>query len=505
VKQNSNNKVIFCDKPKIVILEDDKGLSLSLKLFLEKSLNAEVIVFNDGKSFIDRFVNSSKKIEGGFCLLADVSLGDGHDGLFLLDLLSDTGLNFFSIVMTGFASVETAISATKKGVFHYLTKPFDLEDLNRLIVDGFAKKLRTIIHNVNVIKYSQKESNAELSMKEVDHSLVQLPTITEDDYFEGLVGRTDKMQQIFERVKKIAQLNSPVLITGEAGTGKEVLAQAIHHLSVRSDNGGKLTSINCRAIPEDLLESELFGHTEGAFTGAISNREGRFAIANKSSIFIDQIDETNLELQQKIVDLCIRKSILPLGAKESLPIDVRLMAASNKNLEESVELRKFSKELFYELNVFPIHVPPLRERKGDIPLLISFFLKKYVSADKSNMIRFTQSAFDQMASYIWPGNVRELEQTVEKLVVQKGGSIITIADLPNEIYQGNPLTNRTYKDLFELPEEGVMLKNILSDIENSLIIQALDRTKGNKNRASQLLGLNRTTLIEKIKKKQLLS
>ncbi len=495
----SDQKILFCDKPQIVVLEDDKALSTSIKLFLEKSLNAEVLVFNNGTDFLENFVNNPSTEP--FCLLADISLGAGHDGLFLLDLLSEKKVRFFSIVMTGFASIETAISATKKGVYQYLTKPFELDNLNKLIIEGFAQKLRIIVKNQKFIEASNVTTSISNQLNE-EKVKVSLPEVTDEDVFCSMIGRSTKMSLVFDRIRKVANSTSTVLVTGESGTGKELVAKGIHQLSRRKTL--PFVSINCGAIPRDLLESELFGHVKGAFTGAISNRKGKFELANESSIFLDEIGDMPLVLQVKLLRVLQSRQVEPVGSCKVVEINTRVIAATHRNLEEEVAEGRFREDLFYRLNVIPIQIPSLRERKEDIPLLISFFLKKYVSADNSNMVQFSQDAFDLLMSYNWPGNVRELENVIERLVILKGGSTIVPADLPTKIFKGNPLSNRTYKTLFDLPEEGVQLKQVLSDIEDSLIIQALDRTKGNKNKASKLLGLNRTTLIEKIKKKGLL-
>ncbi|MCB9092618.1 MAG: sigma-54-dependent Fis family transcriptional regulator [Halobacteriovoraceae bacterium] len=494
----NDQKIIFCDRPYIVILEDDRALSSSIKIYLEKFLNAEVLVFHNGTDFLEKFVNNP--LDEPFCLLADISLGAGYDGLFLLDLLNEKKTKFFSIVMTGFASIETAITATKKGVYHYLTKPFELENLNKLVIEGFAQKLKTIIKDQKLIEDSS--SLSPLHSLTSEKLKTSLPEVTDEDVFASMIGRSTAMKLVFDRIKKVAKSKSTILITGESGTGKELVAKAIHQLSQSSENS--LVSINCAAIPRDLLESELFGHVKGAFTGAVSNRKGKFELANNTTIFLDEIGDMPVVLQVKLLRVLQSRQIEPVGSCKVFEINTRVIAATHKNLEDAVREGSFREDLFYRLNVIPITIPALRDRKEDIPLLISFFLKKYVSADRSNMIEFSTDAFNLLLSYNWPGNVRELENVIERLVILKGGAVIMPQDLPTKIFKGNPLTNLTYKSLFELPEEGVLLKKILSDIEDSLIVQALEKTKGNKNKASKLLGLNRTTLIEKIKKKNLI-
>ena len=261
--------------------------------------------------------------------------------------------------------------------------------------------------------------------------------------------------------------------------------------------------MNCGAIPGELLESELFGHVRGAFTGAISTRKGRFELAQGGTIFLDEIGDMPTLLQVKLLRVLQERIIEPVGSNENIGIDVRVIAATHRDLEKAVAEGKFREDLFYRLNVIPIRMPALKERREDIPLLISHFLDRFVSADRSNEISFAPITMDLLMGYDWPGNVRELENVIERLVILRGGNEILPEDLPAKIFRSNPLATHHYKTLFDLPELGVDLKQILSDIEDSLIMQAMNRTRGNKNQASKLLTLNRTTLIEKMKKKNL--
>ncbi len=482
--------------PPIIIVEDDKLLGLSLKKYLEQTLKLDVQLFTSSEDLLMNFARIHPK-DAPFCLVTDISLEQGSDGLLLIDILKDKGFEFVSIVMTGFASIETAIAATKKGVFHYLTKPFELENLKKLIIQALQTKLMTVLPREIV---TAGEGVFESSRPKVP-SRLRLDRPTVEDSFQGMIGRSRAMRDVFERIEKVARTDSTILITGPSGTGKELVAGAIHKLSSRGAKNR--ISVNCGAIPAELLESELFGHIKGSFTGAISNRKGRFELAQNGTIFLDEIGDMPQLLQVKLLRVLQERVIEQVGSSETMPIDVRVIAATHRDLDKSVLEGKFREDLFYRLNVIPIKMPALKERREDIPLLISHFLDRFVSADRSNEISFAPLTMDLMMGYDWPGNVRELENVIERLVILRGGYEILPEDLPAKIFRSNPLATQQYKTLFELPDLGVDLKQILSDIEDSLILQAMNRTRGNKNQASKLLTLNRTTLIEKMKKKNL--
>lgn len=478
-------------KPKIIIVEDDAVLGLSIQKYLSRVLNCNVFHYYTAEDCLQAILPLGKSEP--FCLVTDISLGNGSDGLWLIDTLQEKDLNFVSIAMTGFGSIETAILATKKGVFHYLTKPFELENLRDLVIQAISKKLKiNISSNERVIVPVKKRSEL---------GKIELEKPSKEDLFCGMIGRSRVMKNVFERILKVAESDSTVLITGPSGTGKELVAGAIHNLSKRKDENK--VNVNCGAIPGELLESELFGHIKGAFTGAISNREGRFDKADKGTIFLDEIGDMPALLQVKLLRVLQNKQIEPVGASSTIDVNVRVISATHRDLEKAVAEGKFREDLFYRLNVIPVHIPPLKERREDIPLLVSHFVDRFVSADRSNEISFSEEAIDLILGYDWPGNVRELENVIERLVILRGGNMIQSEDLPAKIFRHNPLSTNFYKNIFELPKDGVNLKKILSEIEDSLIIQALERTDGNKNQASKLLTLNRTTLIEKMKKKVL--
>ena len=476
----------------IFIVEDDKTLGIAIKKYLEKIFNLPVRYYLSPSELLSDISSDNQK-NIPFCLVTDITFDEsGADGLLLIDILKERNLNFVSIAMTGFASVQTAISATKKGVYHYLTKPFQLDVLANLIRDEVKIKLGfDIVSDVEIGKISRVSAFT---------SKFKIESPKEEDIYQGMIGRSQIMQDVFNRIKKVAQSDSTVLITGESGTGKELVADAIHQLSNRVNK--KMVSVNCGAIPGDLLESELFGHVKGAFTGAISNRKGRFETANKGTLFLDEIGDMPLLLQVKILRALQTREVELIGSNDLVKIDVRIITATHRNLEKAVLNGDFREDLFYRLNVIPFKIPPLKERKEDIPLMISYFLSKFVSADGRNHLEFSDDALDCLISYPWPGNVRELENLIERLVILKGGSILNVSDLPAKFFQH--WGEKTYKNLVDLPDVGLDLKDLLSEVENSLIFQALDRTNGNKNRASKLLQINRTTLIEKMKKKGLI-
>jgi DNA-binding NtrC family response regulator len=488
--------------PDIYLVEDDQVFGKTLKKFLEKQLHLTVTYFSSPSEcllYVDnKFGSTSVESRTPFVLISDISFDDGGaDGLLLVDLLKEKGHKFESIVMTGFASIETAITATKKGVLHYLTKPFELEVLSDLIVKAVTNKLG---FGKEIFEYSRVEVNA----GKTDNPIFQkfkIEAPKEDDIFCGMIGRSRQMREVFERIKKVAASDSTIFINGPSGTGKELIANAIHQLSQRKEHG--MVSVNCGAIPGELLESELFGHEKGAFTGAISNRKGRFELADKGTIFLDEIGDMPLLLQVKLLRVLQARVIERVGSTTVTPIDVRIVTATHRDLEKSVSDGDFREDLYYRLNVIPIKVPALAERREDIPLLLSYFLSRFVSADGRNSIEFDDEALELLMTYDWPGNVRELENLIERLVILRGGSVIRPSDLPAKFLQHRPSALYACDNTIDLPESGIDLKRTLSSIEDSLITQALMKTGGNKNQASKLLHLNRTTLIEKMKKKGL--
>jgi len=322
-----------------------------------------------------------------------------------------------------------------------------------------------------------------------------------------LVGDSPAIQNVFRTIEKVSQTDSTVLIVGESGTGKELVARAIHENSPRASR--PLVTVNCGAIPAELLEAELFGHVKGAFTGATQNRQGRFELAHGGTLFLDEVGELPLHLQVKLLRVLQIRQFESVGSSKTVEVDVRIIAATNRDLEDAVSKREFREDLYYRLAVIPVKIPPLRDRKADIPLLVNHFVQEFNQVTGHTVEPLTGEIMTALVSYDWPGNIRELENLMERLVILKGQGTVDLGDLPHRIFQkyaeGRPQGDGALSEWefprMVLPTSGVDLKAIVDAFENHLVDQALARTGGNKNRASELLQMNRTTLVEKLRKR----
>jgi DNA-binding NtrC family response regulator len=405
-------------------------------------------------------------------VLADVKM-PGINGLELVRQIHEFAPDLPCIVITGYGGAEQSVEALRAGAFWYLEKPFEqqhLDAVRRLVEQaielGRLKVENRMLHNQLRTKYR----------------------------FENIVGNSPALRAVLDVVAKVADTDSTVLVTGESGTGKELIARAIHYNSRRADR--MFVTVNCGAIPEELLESELFGHVRGAFTNAVSHREGRFAVAHGGTIFLDEIGDMSPNLQVKLLRVLQDRTFEPVGSSKTISVDVRVLAATNQDLEVAIRERRFREDLFYRLNVIPIEVPPLRERRDDIPLLVHHFLET-ASRERGRAVpTLSPEAEALIAAYAWPGNVRELENVVERIVVLCSEDEIGAADLPPALRRAPAPTAAAA----QLPATGLSFRGAVEDFETDLILQALEQTHWNKNRAAQLLGLNRTTLLEKIKK-----
>lgn len=408
-------------------------------------------------------------------VLVDLKLPDG-DGLELMTELKAVHPSTTFIVLTGFATIEIAVEATRRGAYHFITKPFNLDEVINIVQKVLShKNLETENHQLRSALHKQYK-------------------------FDNIIGQSEKIIEVLDMVERVAESDSTVLITGESGTGKELIAKAIHYNSQR--NKSPFIPINCGAIPGELLESELFGHVKGAFTGATQNRIGRFELAENGTIFFDEIGDMSANLQVKLLRVLQDRKFEPVGSTKTISSNVRVIAATNIDLDKAVENGSFREDLFYRLNVIPIKVPALRERVSDIPLLINHFITKFNQNKKEPITGISQDALEILCCYNWPGNIRELENLMERLAIIKRSGVIDTLDLP-EKYRTPSSKVILDPNQIQIPDSGMDFNSAVNNYENALILQALEKTGWNRNQAAHLLRLNRTTLVEKIKKKGL--
>jgi DNA-binding NtrC family response regulator len=401
----------------------------------------------------------------------------GIDGSAVIDAAVGRYPDIIVIVVTGYGTVKDAVEAIKRGASDFVNKPFQIDELLHAL--GSALEQRRL-----------KSENAYLRAQ-----------LEERYRFEGVVGKGRAMSRVFQLLETVAPTGSTILITGETGTGKEVVARAIHHNSPRRMN--RFVALNCAAIPETLLEAEMFGHVRGAFTGAVGNRQGRLEQAHKGTLFLDEVGTMSTALQTKLLRVLQEREFERIGDTHTTKVDVRIIAATNSDLARLVADGQFREDLFYRLNVIPVQLPALRERKEDIPLLVQHFLDRFraeglAAGQQRPPVTVAQDAMRRLMGYAWPGNVRQLENAIERAVaISTGRPQIDVADLPVEIQQTQ---DATLPSAVDLPEEGVDLDAFVMRIERELIERSLERTGGNKGRAAKLLNLKRTTLVEKLKR-----
>jgi two-component system response regulator PilR (NtrC family) len=395
----------------------------------------------------------------------------GMDGIAALEELKKLDEELPVLMITAFASVETAISAMKRGAFDYITKPFKNDEV--LVVVRNAVERRQL----------RAENTALRQSLQAQHQ-----------NFAGIIGRSPRMKQVFDLIIQAAPSRSTILITGESGTGKELVARAIHSHSSRSDRA--FVTVNSGNLPSDLLESTLFGHVKGAFTGAVYPKKGLCDLADKGSIFFDEIGNIPVETQAKLLRVMQEREFMRLGGMETIKVDVRIIAATNCDLKEMVEDGRFREDLFYRLHVISIYLPPLRERKEDIPVIAHHFLAKYSEENRKPGLELTAAALDLLMEYDWPGNVRELENVVERAVVLATGSRID-TDLIPENVRSSP---RFHIPRFVVPPEGISFKDVITNVEKRLIEETLEAAGGVQKKAAELLKIKPTTLNEMIKR-----
>jgi DNA-binding NtrC family response regulator len=407
-------------------------------------------------------------------IITDLRL-PGVDGAAVVEAAVQRYPDIVAIVVTGYGTVKDAVEAIKRGAWDFVSKPFQIDELLH-VLDSALEQRR--LRSENAYLRAQLEQRYRL---------------------EGIIGKSPAMKRLFHLIETVAATNSTILITGETGTGKEVVARAIHQSSSR--RGNRFVALNCSAIPESLLEAELFGHVRGAFTGAVGNRQGRLEQAHKGTLFLDEVGTMSTALQMKLLRVLQEREFERVGDSNTTKVDVRVIAATNSDLAQMVAEGEFRQDLYYRLNVIPVKLPPLRERKEDIPLLVQHFLSAIRSpSDPSTAKTVSQEAMRRLMAYAWPGNVRQLENTVERTVAFSAGrSQIDESDLPPEMLVAEAAPAAS---VVTLPESGMDLDAFISDIERELIERSLERTGGNKGQAARLLNLKRTTLVEKLKRLQ---
>jgi two-component system response regulator PilR (NtrC family) len=401
--------------------------------------------------------------------IVDVMLPD-RSGIDVLDELKKSDPELVVVMITAFASVETAIEAMKRGAFDYVTKPFKNDEVRVVVANGM-KQRRLVDEN--------------RTLKEALHDRQR---------FDVLVGKSSRMQEVYSLIQQVAPSKSTVLITGESGTGKELVARAIHDYSTRKQK--QFVPVNSGSLPPDLLESNLFGHVKGAFTGAVSPKKGLFEIADEGSIFLDEIATVPLETQAKLLRVIQEKEFMRLGGVDVIRVDARIIAATNTDLKALVEAGAFREDLYYRLNVINIFLPPLRQRKDDIPLLAQHFLKKYGDENGRPGLSIASDAVQSLLDYDWPGNVRELENVIERAVVLADGPVIGRRLIPEHVRSGQSFR----LPQVVVPEEGISFRDVITGFEKRLIESSLKTSGGVQKKAAQLLGLKPTTLNEMIKR-----
>jgi DNA-binding NtrC family response regulator len=458
----------------ILLVEDEAPLREAVaEQLTDRGFHVEQA--SSGEEAIDRLAAFAFDI-----VITDLRLGSGADGTAVLDEARAVYPDIIGIIVTGYGTVKDAVEAIKRGASDFVQKPFQFDEL-LLIINAALEQRRLRAENA----YLRKQ-------------------LEERYRFEGIIGKSAAMKELFALLETVAQTSSTILVTGETGTGKELAAHAIHHNSPR--RAQRFVALHCGAIPETLLEAELFGHVRGAFTGAVATRAGRFEEANRGTLFLDEVSTMTPALQMKLLRVIQGREVQRLGDTGVVKVDVRIIAATNYDLAKMVAEGSFREDLYYRLAVIPVHMPPLREHKDDVPLLVQHFLNKYgadLARDRDPgqplpALSISQEALRHMMSHSWPGNVRELENALERAVALTGGRRqIDVKDLPPSVLAAG--ASIAPIDV-AIPEEGFDLPGYIEKLEREVIGRALDKTGGNKGAAARLLNLKRTTLVEKLKR-----
>ena len=439
---------------KILVVDDERSMRDFLSIMLKK-VGYDVTTAVDGEEAVKILHKDIFDL-----VITDLKMPK-VDGLQVLKTVKDLSPDTVVIVITAFASTETTVEAMKEGAYDYITKPFQNDEMKIRIKKALEKRR---LSAENILLKKQLKDRA---------------------VFDNIIGKSEKIEKVFELVRKVSDSMSNILIYGESGTGKELIARAIHFNSRKKDK--PFVTINCGALPEGLLESELFGHMKGSFTGAVFNKEGLFEVANGGTIFLDEVGETSPAIQVKLLRVLQDKEFKRVGGTKEIKVDVRIITATNRDLSKAVSEGKFREDLYYRLNVIPITLPPLRERTDDIPLLADHFLNKFNKALNKNVKGFSQTTMELFRNYEWRGNVRELENVIERAVALSNSEIITPEYLPDILRDSSRSSSAIPVNI---PHEGLDLEGLIGDIEKELLLKALEKTNWIKKDAAKLLHLN---------------
>ncbi|MBO8162805.1 MAG: sigma-54-dependent Fis family transcriptional regulator [Brevibacillus sp.] len=444
----------------IIVIDDEPAICNSLEFALEEKYN--VYTFTEPLEALSLLRQMEVPI-----VLLDLKIGD-CDGTEILKEIKRISPHTMVIIMTAYGSIPSSVEAMRSGAFYYVTKPLMMDELELLLSKAE--------------EFYQLQTKVQWLSEELDKLTNRW----------GLIGTSPAMQQVLSLIEKVKDIDSNVLITGESGTGKELVARALHYQGKRQRR--RFQAVNCAAIPDNLLESELFGYEKGAFTGATQSKPGQFVLADGGTIFLDEIGEMDLSVQSKLLRVIQERKVVPLGGLEEKPVDVRIIAATNRDLMKEVKANRFREDLYYRLNVIPISLPPLRERKGDIPLLVQHFLEKISAQLGKPVDGISQEALQVLENYSFPGNVRELQNIVERAIALTTSSVIQLRDLPPEL-QGKPaMSGRTL-----IP---VYVGETLEEVERKVILHNLSACRGNRRKTAQVIGIGERTLRDKLKKYQ---
>ena len=436
----------------ILVVDDEQSIQEFLRLLLEEN-GYRVTTAGSVEDGRNQFQHDSFDL-----VLCDIIMPDGN-GLDLLREIKQQDPRTSVIMMTAYTSTKSAIEAMKRGAYDYISKPFDVEEL-KVVVQKALEKTELVDENI----FLRRE-------------------LEEKYRFSNIIGRSRPMQEIFALIERVSRTSSTVLVEGESGTGKELIARAVHYESPRATH--RFLSVNCGALPEDLLESELFGHERGSFTGAVKEKKGLFREAHGGTLFLDEISEMSPSMQVKLLRALQEKKVRRVGGSAEEAVDVRIIAATNRDLKEQTETGQFREDLFYRINVIPVRLPPLRRRREDIPLLVDFFIKKYSESMAIETKKISVEALRTLESYHWPGNVRELENVIERALALSTGDAMTSDDLPVHLMQPHPSSDEETI----LPESGLQIEPYLDDVRRQLMFQALERCNGTQTQAAELLGM----------------